>query len=92
MSKPIKALKDLRVFRGCACYRHSGPTDLREQATFFFVLLSVVCDRLITNSSGSLGIYARASDDPALQGLARGRWRRKPARLRVWHARALVLR
>ena len=29
---------------------------------------SVVCDRLITNGSRSLGIYARASGDLALQG------------------------
>ena len=36
---------------------------------------SVVCDRLITNGSGS--------GDPALQGLARERWRGEPAR----HAR-----
>ena len=40
-----------------------------------YVSPSVVCARLITNSSGSLGKHARASDDPDLQGLARERWR-----------------
>ena len=35
MSKSIKDLKDLRVHRVRACYRHSGLTDLREQETFF---------------------------------------------------------
>ena len=30
LAKPIKDLKDLRVLRGCAGYRHSGPTDLRD--------------------------------------------------------------
>ena len=29
LAKSIKDLKALRVLRGCACYRHSGPTDLR---------------------------------------------------------------
>ena len=31
MAKPIKDLKDLSVLRGCACYRHSGPTDLKRR-------------------------------------------------------------
>ena len=30
LAKSIKDLKDLRILRGCACYRHSGPTDLRD--------------------------------------------------------------
>ena len=30
MAKPIKDLKDLRVLRRRACYRHSGPTDLKR--------------------------------------------------------------
>ena len=34
LAKTIKDLKDLRILRGRACYRHSGPTDLRD---VFFV-------------------------------------------------------
>ena len=30
LAKSIKDLKDLRIFRGRACYRHSGPTDLKD--------------------------------------------------------------
>ena len=30
-SKPIKDLKDLRALRIAACYRHSGPTDLKRR-------------------------------------------------------------
>ena len=85
MAKVIKDLKALRVLGVRACYRHSGPKGPEEIKRRFFVFLSVVCDRLITNESGP--------GTPALQGLARERWRGKPARLRVWKpARALALR
>ena len=30
LAKPIKDLKDLRALRGHACYRHVGPTDLKD--------------------------------------------------------------
>ena len=30
-SKPIKDLKDLKSLRVAACYRHSGPTDLKRR-------------------------------------------------------------
>ena len=30
-AKHIKDLKDLRILRVCACYRHSGPTDLKRR-------------------------------------------------------------
>ena len=30
LAKPIKDLKDLSVLRRRACYRHSGPTDLKR--------------------------------------------------------------
>ena len=72
-------------------WRGTGfPTALCEGRRFFIVARgpvprelhrhdvyspSVVCNRLITNGSGS--------GDPALQGLARERWRGEPAR----HAR-----
>ena len=35
MAKAIKDLKDLKILRGRAGYRHSGPTDLRD--VFFIV-------------------------------------------------------
>ena len=36
LAKPIKDLKDLRILRRRACYRHSGPTDLKRR--FFIVV------------------------------------------------------
>ena len=36
MSKPIKDLKDLSILRDRACYRHSGPTDLKSTRDVFF--------------------------------------------------------
>ena len=35
LAKPIKDLKDLSILRGCACYRHSGPTDLKRTRDVF---------------------------------------------------------
>ena len=35
LAKPIKDLKDLRVLRVWACYRHSGPTDLKRTRNVF---------------------------------------------------------
>ena len=37
LSKAIKDLKDLRVLRVRACYRHSGPTDLKRIKDVFSV-------------------------------------------------------
>ena len=36
LSKSIKDLKDLRVLRGRACYRHSGPKGPEENQRRFF--------------------------------------------------------
>ncbi len=36
MAKHIKDLKDLRVLRWCACYRHSGPKGPEENKRRFF--------------------------------------------------------
>ena len=36
LAKPIKDLKDLRVLRVCACYRHSGPKGPEENKKRFF--------------------------------------------------------
>ena len=35
LAKTIKDLKDLRVLRSRAGYRHSGPTDLKNKRRFF---------------------------------------------------------
>ena len=70
--------------RGVAFFfvaRGPVPRDLHRHDVCF---PSVVCDRLITNGSGS--------GDPDLQCLARERWRGEPSRMRVWHAKALALR
>ena len=37
LAKTIKDLKDLRALRVCACYRHSGPTDLKRTRDVFSV-------------------------------------------------------
>ena len=37
LAKPIKDLKDLSVLSERACYRHSGPTDLKRTRDVFFV-------------------------------------------------------
>ena len=37
LAKSIKDLKDLSVFRGRVCYRHSGPTDLKRTSAVFSV-------------------------------------------------------
>ena len=49
MAKTIKDLKDLRILRGRACYRHSGPTDLRD--VFF-------------RRAGALGCHTRIRGPP----------------------------
>ena len=36
MAKAIKDLKDLRILHVCACYRHSGPTDLKRTRDVFW--------------------------------------------------------
>ena len=45
MAKSIKDLKALRVLRGCACYRHSGPTDLKRTRDVFSVARTLARDR-----------------------------------------------
>ena len=45
MSKTIKDLKDLSVVRGCACYRHSGLTDLKRTRDVFSVARTMARDR-----------------------------------------------
>ena len=73
MAKHIKDLKDLRLLRGRAGYRHSGPTDLkRTRDGFFRSPLSVVCARLITNRSDQASLTYRAwrANDSEGQALA----------------------
>ena len=45
LAKPIKDLKDLRVLRRRAGYRHSGPTDLKRTRDVFFVARTMARDR-----------------------------------------------
>ena len=35
LAKSIKDLKALSILRVCACYRHSGPTDLKRTRDVF---------------------------------------------------------
>ena len=46
LAKPIKDLKDLSVFRGCAGYRHSGPTDLKSTRDVFSVARTLARETL----------------------------------------------
>ena len=43
--RTIKDLKDLSVLRGCACYRHSGPTDLKRIRDVFSIARAMARDR-----------------------------------------------
>ena len=43
--KHIKDLKDLSVLSVCACYRHSGPTDLKRIRDVFSVARTMARDR-----------------------------------------------
>ena len=45
MPKHIKDLKDLRILRGCAGYRHSGPTDLKRIRDVFSGARAMARDR-----------------------------------------------
>ena len=45
MAKSIKDLKALSVLRGCAGYRHSGPTDLKSTRDVFSVARTMARDR-----------------------------------------------
>ena len=38
-AKSIKDLKDLRVLRGLACYRHAGPKGPEEKGETFFIVV-----------------------------------------------------
>ena len=38
-AKSIKDLKDLRVLRGRACYRHAGPKGPEEKGETFFIVV-----------------------------------------------------
>ena len=45
LAKTIKDLKDLSVLRVCACYRHSGPTDLKRTRDVFSLARTMARDR-----------------------------------------------
>ena len=45
LTKTIKDLKDLRALHVCACYRHSGPTDLKRIRAVFSGARAMARDR-----------------------------------------------
>ena len=45
LAKSIKDLKDLSILRVRACYRHSGPTDLKRTRDVFSVAGTMARDR-----------------------------------------------
>ena len=60
MAKTIKALKDLRVLRGRAGYRHSGPTDLKRTKDVFSGARAMARDRPSPYGEGG-GIFSARS-------------------------------
>ena len=54
MAKPIKDLKDLRVLCWRACYRHSGPTDLKRTRDVFSLARTMARDRPSPYGEGEL--------------------------------------
>ena len=58
MAKSIKDLKDLRLLRRRACYRHSGPTDLKSTRDVFSVVRTMARDRPSPYGEGGLSAAA----------------------------------
>ena len=76
MAKPIKDLKNLSILRGCACYRHSGPTDLKRTRDVFSVARTMARDRPSPYGEGAFFIVARGPvprDRWSARGMARDR-------------------
>ena len=55
----IKDLKDLNIHSGRACYRHSGPTDLKKTRDVFSVARAMARDRPSPYGEGRFFIVAR---------------------------------
>ena len=64
LAKSIKDLKDLRVLRGRACYRHSGPTDLKRTRDVFSVARAMARDRPSPYGEGWRFFYRSAGACP----------------------------
>ena len=60
LANAIKDLKDLSVLRGRACYRHSGPTDLKRTRDVFSVARAMARDRPSPYGEGG-GVFSDAS-------------------------------
>ena len=58
MAKTIKDLKDLRILRRRAGYRHSGPTDLKRTRDVFSVAGTMARDRPSPYDEGGLSAAA----------------------------------
>ena len=65
LAKTIKDLKDLRVPRGGAFYRHSGPTDLKRTRDVFSVARTMARDRPSPYDEGAAFFHRRAGPVPA---------------------------
>ena len=59
LAKTIKDLKDLRALRVCACYRHSGPTDLKRRRDVFSVARAMARDR--PSPYGEVPFFSRSA-------------------------------
>ena len=60
LAKPIKDLKDLSILRGRACYRHSGPTDLKNKKRFS-VARTMARDRFSHRPTVTHAVFSDAS-------------------------------
>ena len=60
----IKDLKDLRIPRVCAGYRHSGPTDLKRTRDVFSVARAMARDRPSPYGEGRLSAAAPVGAPP----------------------------
>ena len=65
MAKTIKDLKALSVFRGRACYRHSGPTDLKRTRDVFSAARTMARDRFSHSPTMKGGPSAAAAPGSA---------------------------
>ena len=59
MPKPIKDLKALRLLRVRACYRHSGPTDLKRTRDVFSGAGTLARDRPSPYDEGRSFVHCR---------------------------------
>ena len=70
LAKPIKDLKDLSILSVCACYRHSGPTDLKRIRDVFSVARALARDRFSHRPTMKEGVIFTVARGP----VPRERW------------------